>query len=76
MRRSGCRKELQENEMEKFDVVIVGAGFSGLYLLYRLRKEGFSVRLIEAQSGLAVSGRPTVIPAPGSTLMCRTTSTP
>ncbi|MEL0019248.1 MAG: NAD(P)/FAD-dependent oxidoreductase [Rickettsiales bacterium] len=38
--------------MEKFDVVIVGAGFSGLYLLYRLRREGFSVRLLEAQSGL------------------------
>lgn len=38
--------------MEKFDVVIVGAGFNGLYLLYRLRNEGFSVRLVEAQSGL------------------------
>jgi len=37
--------------MKKFDVVIVGAGFSGLYLLYRLREEGFSVRLIEALSG-------------------------
>jgi len=24
------------------DVVVVGAGFSGLYLLYRLRKAGFS----------------------------------
>ncbi|MEC9154244.1 MAG: NAD(P)-binding protein, partial [Pseudomonadota bacterium] len=38
--------------MEKFDVVIVGAGFSGLYLLHSLRNEGFKVRLIEAQSGL------------------------
>ena len=38
--------------MKKFDVVIVGAGFSGLYLLHRLRNEGFSVRLVEAQSGL------------------------
>jgi len=38
--------------MKKVDVVIVGAGFSGLYLLYRLRNEGFSVRLLEAQSGL------------------------
>lgn len=38
--------------MERFDVVIVGAGFSGLYLLYRLRDEGYSVRLLEAQSGL------------------------
>lgn len=35
-----------------FDVVIVGAGFNGLYQLYRLRQEGFNVRLVEAGSGL------------------------
>ena len=35
-----------------FDVVIVGAGFSGLYALYRLRADGFSVRLVEASGGL------------------------
>ena len=29
------------------DSVVVGAGFSGLYLLYRLRKAGFSVRVFE-----------------------------
>ena len=29
------------------DVVVVGAGFSGLYLLYRLRKAGFSTRVFE-----------------------------
>ncbi len=38
--------------METFDVVIVGAGFNGLYLLHSLRNAGFSVRLVEAQSGL------------------------
>jgi len=38
--------------MQKFDVVIVGAGFNGLYLLHTLRNEGYSVRLLEAQSGL------------------------
>src|SRR5690242_17622843 len=37
---------------ETFDAVIVGAGFSGLYQLHRLRQEGFSVRLVEASSGL------------------------
>ena len=36
--------------MQKFDVVIVGAGFNGLYLLYRLRNEGFSVRLFDGDS--------------------------
>jgi cyclohexanone monooxygenase len=35
-----------------FDAVIVGAGFNGLYLLHRLRQEGFSVRLVEASAGL------------------------
>ena len=30
------------------DVVVVGAGFAGLYMLYRLRQLGFSTRVIEA----------------------------
>jgi len=30
-----------------FDVIVVGAGFSGLYLLHRLRGAGLSVRVIE-----------------------------
>jgi cyclohexanone monooxygenase len=34
------------------DAVIVGAGFSGLYLLYRLRKLGFSTRLFERGGGV------------------------
>ena len=37
--------------MEKFDVVIVGAGFSGLYTLYKLKQLGFSVKLLDAQDG-------------------------
>ena len=36
---------------EVFDVVVVGAGFSGIYQLYRLREQGFRVRLLEAGSG-------------------------
>jgi cation diffusion facilitator CzcD-associated flavoprotein CzcO len=34
----------------RFDVVIIGAGFSGMYMLQRLRKLGKSVRVIEAAS--------------------------
>jgi cation diffusion facilitator CzcD-associated flavoprotein CzcO len=30
------------------DVVVVGAGFSGLYLLHRLRQHGFSVKVFDA----------------------------
>jgi cation diffusion facilitator CzcD-associated flavoprotein CzcO/acetyl esterase/lipase len=33
---------------QQLDVVIVGAGFSGLYLLHRLRELGFSARVFEA----------------------------
>lgn len=35
-----------------FDIVIVGAGFNGLYQLKALRDAGWSVRLVEAGSGL------------------------
>src|SRR5688572_18001195 len=35
-----------------YDAVIVGAGFSGLYMLHRLRQQGLSVRVIEAGSGV------------------------
>ncbi len=33
-----------------YDVLIVGAGFSGLYLLYRLRGSGFKVRIVDRAS--------------------------
>ncbi|WP_240613531.1 flavin-containing monooxygenase [Pueribacillus theae] len=33
---------------QTFDAVVVGAGFSGLYMLYRLREAGFSTRVYEA----------------------------
>ncbi len=38
--------------MEEIDVVVVGAGFAGLYMLYRLRTAGFSARVYEAGSGV------------------------
>jgi cation diffusion facilitator CzcD-associated flavoprotein CzcO len=34
------------------DVVVVGAGFAGLYLLKRLRAQGFSVVLLESADGV------------------------
>jgi cyclohexanone monooxygenase len=35
-----------------FDVVIVGAGFGGMYLLHRLRGLGLSARIFEAATGV------------------------
>ena len=33
---------------EQFDAVVVGAGFSGLYMLYRLRQLGLSVKAFDS----------------------------
>lgn len=33
---------------EELDVIIVGAGFSGLYALHRLRKLGYKAKVFEA----------------------------
>ena len=40
------------NIPDDLDVLVVGAGFSGIYQLYRLRDLGFNVHLVEAGSGL------------------------
>ncbi len=40
------------SEQTEVDVVVVGAGFGGLYALYRLRELGLSVLGIEAASGV------------------------
>ena len=37
-----------EREAMEYDVVIVGAGFAGLYQLHELTKRGFSAVLLEA----------------------------
>lgn len=45
-----CGEEL--NCDGELDAVIVGAGFSGIYMLHRLRALGLSARVIEAASGV------------------------
>ena len=39
-------------EFDELDVLVVGAGFAGLYQLQRLRELGLSVKVYEAGSGL------------------------
>ena len=36
----------------RFDAIVVGAGFSGLYMLHRLRALGLSVRVLEMGTGV------------------------
>jgi cation diffusion facilitator CzcD-associated flavoprotein CzcO len=40
------------NAASHVDVVVVGAGFAGLYALYRLRRLGLNIRLLEAGEGV------------------------
>jgi cation diffusion facilitator CzcD-associated flavoprotein CzcO len=42
----------QREHGEGFDAVVVGAGFGGLYMLYRLLRLGLRVRVFEAGSGV------------------------
>jgi cyclohexanone monooxygenase len=37
---------------EPLDAIVIGAGFAGLYMLYRLREDGFSVRGFERGDGV------------------------
>jgi cyclohexanone monooxygenase len=40
-------KNKPQNTAADFDVIVVGAGFAGLYQLYHLRKRGYNVRVID-----------------------------
>ena len=40
------------DEVEQYDAIIIGAGVTGLYSLYRLRELGFSVRAFEEGGGV------------------------
>ena len=42
----------KKNSSSKLDVIVVGAGFAGLYALYRLRKDGYSVRVLEGADAI------------------------
>jgi cation diffusion facilitator CzcD-associated flavoprotein CzcO len=46
------RKRTHNGDIEDLDVIIVGAGFAGLYLLDRLRSMGMAVQIFEAGGGL------------------------
>ncbi|GCE22152.1 flavin-containing monooxygenase [Dictyobacter kobayashii] len=39
-------------QIKQLDAIVIGAGFSGLYMLYRLRELGFSTRVYEAAEGI------------------------
>jgi cation diffusion facilitator CzcD-associated flavoprotein CzcO len=50
--RSSARPDAVEDVTADADVLVVGAGVTGIYQLYRAREAGFSVLLLEAGSGV------------------------
>ena len=59
-----------------FDAIIIGAGVSGLYQLYRLRELGLTVRVFEAGSGVGGTWYWNRYPGPGSIPRAGLTATP
>jgi len=51
---SSSQQPLEHDDNEEFDVIVVGAGFAGMYLLHRLRGMGLSARVYE--TGASVGG--------------------
>jgi cation diffusion facilitator CzcD-associated flavoprotein CzcO len=51
-RESAAGEAMRPAENGTFDAVVVGAGFAGLYMLYRLRELGFRARIYEAGGGV------------------------
>src|ERR1700733_4436858 len=45
-------RSVETDPAAEFDAVVIGAGVSGLYQLYRLRELGLKVRVFEAGSGV------------------------
>ena len=45
------------DKAERFDVVVIGAGFSGLYMLHKLRSQGFRAVVLEAADGVGGTWR-------------------
>jgi len=43
---------MRDTKLRELDAIVVGAGFSGLYLLHRMRTMGMRVKVLEAGSGV------------------------
>ena len=49
---SHAKSDQATSDCTQYDAVVVGAGFAGLYMLYRLRGMGLSVRVYDAAEGV------------------------
>ena len=62
-------------EAQRYDAVIVGAGFAGLYMLHRLRGLGLSARVSRPATASAAPGTGTATPARAATSRASSTRT-
>ncbi|WP_324275494.1 FAD-dependent oxidoreductase [Blastococcus brunescens] len=66
---------VDEGEPRHVDAVVVGAGFAGVYALYRLRKLGLRVQVFEAGSDIGGTWFHNRYPGRGATSRASTTRT-
>ena len=43
---------LSQDQLAVYDAIVIGAGISGLYMLYRLRELGMTARVFEARTNV------------------------
>ena len=55
-----------QDAVARYDAIVIGAGISGMFMLYRLRELGMTARVFEAGSNLGGTCIRTAIPAPAS----------
>ena len=53
-------EQQSKNSNNDFDVIVVGAGFGGMYMLHKPREQGFSARSLKLEMVSAVHGIGTV----------------
>lgn len=46
------RRDVSDSQVQSLDAIVVGAGFAGMYALYRLRDMGFAVKCFEGARGV------------------------
>jgi cation diffusion facilitator CzcD-associated flavoprotein CzcO len=43
---------LRQGQVAEYDAIVIGAGISGMFMLYRLRELGMATRVFEAGTGV------------------------
>ncbi len=55
-----------QDQFAEYDAIVIGAGISGMFMLYRLRELGMTARVFESGTNVGGTWYGTAIPAPAS----------